>query len=49
MSVTSPTCSTTTWHVQRILFLVAGVVTLGGVALGVLVSPWFLLSRPSSA
>ncbi|MFC5175232.1 YgaP-like transmembrane domain [Nocardioides taihuensis] len=43
MSVTSPTCSTTSWHVQRILFLVAGLVTLAGVVLGVLVSPWFLL------
>ncbi|MEO6116479.1 MAG: YgaP-like transmembrane domain [Pseudolysinimonas sp.] len=30
------------WPLQRILFLLAGVVTLTGVVLGVLVSPWFL-------
>lgn len=31
------------WPMQRILFLLAGVVTLTGVALGVTVSGWFLL------
>lgn len=45
MSTTAPapTCATTSWHVQRILFLIAGVVTLTGVALGAYVSPWFLV------
>ena len=31
------------WPVQRILFLLAGAVTLTGVVLGVSVSAWFLL------
>ena len=31
------------WPLQRILFLLAGTVTLTGVTLGVLVSQWFLL------
>lgn len=31
------------WPLQRILFLLAGIVTLSGVALGVTVSSWFLL------
>jgi hypothetical protein len=31
------------WPLQRILFLLAGAVTLTGVALTALVSPWFLL------
>jgi hypothetical protein len=44
MTTATPTCSTAmTWHLQRILFLVAGLVTLTGVALGAFVSPWFLL------
>lgn len=42
-STATPTCSTATWHVQRILFLIAGLVTLSGVGLGAFVSPWFLL------
>jgi hypothetical protein len=44
--VTSPAaCATGSsgWPMQRILFLLAGSVTLTGVALAVLVSPWFLL------
>ncbi|HET6691678.1 MAG TPA: hypothetical protein VFG74_12525 [Miltoncostaeaceae bacterium] len=31
------------WTLERTLFAMAGSVTLAGVALGVLVSPWFLL------
>ena len=31
------------WPLQRILFLLAGTVTLTGVALAAAVSPWFLL------
>jgi hypothetical protein len=30
------------WTLERVLFAMAGSVTLAGVALGVLVSPWFL-------
>ena len=37
------TACTTRWTQQRILFLMAGTVTLTGVLLGVLVSSWFLL------
>ena len=44
MTTTAPTCSSTrTWHVERVLFLIAGLVTLTGVALSAFVSPWFLL------
>ncbi len=32
-----------TWTLERTLFAMAGSVTLAGVALGVLVSPWFLV------
>ncbi len=32
-----------TWTLERALFAMAGTVTLAGVALGVLVSPWFLV------
>lgn len=35
--------ATTGWPLQRILFLLAGTVTLTGTALGVFVSTWFLL------
>ena len=31
------------WTLERTLFAMAGSVTLAGVGLGVLVSPWFLL------
>ena len=30
------------WSLERVLFAMAGTVTLAGVALGALVSPWFL-------
>ena len=44
MHTEAATCATTpSWPVQRILFLLAGTVTLTGVLLGVTVSPWFLL------
>lgn len=36
-------CASAGGSLQRILFLLAGVVTLSGVVLGVLVSHWFLL------
>ena len=39
----SPTCPTTAWPTQRILFALAGTMTLLSVLLSVLVSPWFLL------
>lgn len=35
--------SRTRWTLERALFALAGTMTLAGVALGVLVSPWFLL------
>ena len=35
--------SRTGWTLERVLFALAGTMTLAGVALGVLVSPWFLL------
>jgi hypothetical protein len=33
----------TSWPLERVLFLMAGVFVLASVALAVLVSPWFLL------
>jgi len=40
----SDTCSTTdSWTRERILFLMAGTVTLVSVLLAITVSPWFLL------
>lgn len=33
----------TTWPLERVLFAMAGTVTLLGAALAALVSPWFLL------
>lgn len=42
--MTEGTCSTTaSWTRERILFAMAGTVTLLSVALAVTVSPWFLL------
>lgn len=35
--------STRAWPVQRILFLIAGTVTLAGVLAAATVSPWFLI------
>ena len=32
------------WYLERALFALAGTVTLASVALGVVVSPWFLLA-----
>ncbi len=32
-----------TWPLERVLFLLAGVMTLASIALAALVSPWFLL------
>lgn len=42
-SPTSTRPRTTAWSTQRILFLMAGAVTLVGIILGVFVSSWFLL------
>jgi hypothetical protein len=41
--VTTTTTTSRTWPLQRILFLLAGTITLTGVLLGVTVSRWFLL------
>jgi hypothetical protein len=42
--MTTATCTASTrWYRQRILFLMAGTVTLAGVLLGAFVSPWFLI------
>lgn len=35
-------CSTKGWPLERVLFALAGTVTLASVLLAVLVSPWFL-------
>lgn len=44
MSTTRPaTGDQTRWTLERVLFALAGTVTLVSVALAVLVSPWFLL------
>jgi hypothetical protein len=38
-----PSCSwNRRWPLERVLFAIAGSVTLASVALGLLVSPWFL-------
>lgn len=37
------TPTTTPWPLERVLFAMAGTVTLLGAALAALVSPWFLL------
>jgi hypothetical protein len=39
----SPTTSRAKWPLERVLFAIAGAVTLVSVALAVAVSPWFLL------
>lgn len=41
--MTTVCAPTATWPLQRVLFLLAGTVSLTGLSLGVLVSPWFLL------
>jgi len=38
-----PSCRTAGWPLERVLFALAGTVTLLSAALAVLVSPWFLL------
>ena len=44
MSVSSPTCvRESAWPLERILFALAGTVTLVSAALAAAVSPWFLL------
>lgn len=46
MSTTTPAARPRTrpWYLERALFALAGTVTLASVALGVTVSPWFLLA-----
>ena len=43
MSTTPAGRRARTWTLERTLFALAGTVTLASVALGALVSPWFLL------
>ena len=38
-----PSCRNVGWPLERVLFALAGTMTLLSVALAVLVSPWFLL------
>ena len=38
-----PSCRSVGWPLERVLFALAGTMTLLSVALAVLVSPWFLL------
>jgi len=40
---TAATAATTRWPLERILFAMAGTVTILSAALAALVSPWFLL------
>jgi hypothetical protein len=43
MSAAAACTTNRAWSIHRILFLMAGTVTLGGVLLAALVSRWFLL------
>ena len=43
MSVRPASCSTAGWPLERILFAMAGTVTLVSAALAAVVSPWFLI------
>jgi hypothetical protein len=43
MNVRSAACSTAGWPLERVLFAMAGTVTLLSAALAVAVSPWFLV------
>lgn len=43
MTTTSTTTTATRWPLERVLFAMAGTMTLLSVLLAVLVSPWFLL------
>ena len=44
-TATRPTASRARpWYLERVLFALAGTLTLASVALAVLVSPWFLLA-----
>ena len=38
-----PDCSPVAWPLERVLFAIAGTVTLTSVALAAAVSPWFLV------
>ena len=40
---TGPACANSGWPLERVLFALAGTVTLVSVVLAVLVSPWFLV------
>ena len=39
----STTTASTTWPLERVLFLMAGTFVIASVLLAVLISPWFLL------
>ena len=41
--MTDPSCAPTQWPLERVLFAMAGTVTLLSVLLAAVVSPWFLL------
>lgn len=41
--MTRTTTTTTTWPLERVLFAMAGTVTMLGALLAAVVSPWFLL------
>lgn len=43
MNIRSASCSTAGWPLERVLFAMAGTVTLLSVVLAVTVSTWFLL------
>lgn len=39
----TPETTTSAWPLERVLFAMAGTVTLTGAALAALITPWFLL------
>jgi hypothetical protein len=43
MSIRSASCATAGWPLERILFAMAGTVTLVSAALAATVTPWFLI------
>jgi hypothetical protein len=43
MSIRSTSCATAGWPLERILFAMAGTVTLASAALAAAVTPWFLI------
>ena len=43
MSIRSASCATAGWPLERVLFAMAGTVTLVSAALAAAVTPWFLI------